>query len=127
MCIRDSHYGHGKVEGFSAFFEVILLMVTCGYIIYEAVERIICLLYTSPSPRDGLLSIRRQRSDVYKRQPLRPRQSRGIFSLLRSHSPDGHVRLYHLRSRGENHLSLIHISEPTRRTPLYSSAAVRCV
>jgi cation diffusion facilitator family transporter len=35
------HYGHGKVEGFSAFFEVILLMVTCGYIIYEAVERII--------------------------------------------------------------------------------------
>ena len=35
------HYGHGKVEGFSAFFEVILLMITCGYIIYEAVERII--------------------------------------------------------------------------------------
>src|SRR5665647_3198678 len=27
-----------------------------------------CLLYTSPSPRDGLLSIRRQRQDVYKRQ-----------------------------------------------------------
>src|SRR5665647_2197197 len=30
-----------------------------------------CLLYTSPSPRDGLLSIRRQASDVYKRQVLR--------------------------------------------------------
>src|SRR5665647_3506010 len=29
-----------------------------------------CLLYTSPSPRDGHLSIRRQRSDVYKRQGL---------------------------------------------------------
>src|SRR5665647_2566241 len=27
-----------------------------------------CLLYTSPSPRDGHLSIRRQASDVYKRQ-----------------------------------------------------------
>src|SRR5665647_3225381 len=27
-----------------------------------------CLLYTSPSPRDGHLSIRRQRQDVYKRQ-----------------------------------------------------------
>src|SRR5665647_3487933 len=27
-----------------------------------------CLLYTSPSPRDGLLSIRRQRQNVYKRQ-----------------------------------------------------------
>jgi cation diffusion facilitator family transporter len=38
---ESHHYGHGKVEGFSAFFEVILLMVTCGYIIYEAVERII--------------------------------------------------------------------------------------
>jgi cation diffusion facilitator family transporter len=34
------HYGHGKVEGFSALVEVILLLVTCGYIIYEAVERI---------------------------------------------------------------------------------------
>ena len=38
---ESHHYGHGKVEGFSAFFEVILLMVTCGYIIYEGVERII--------------------------------------------------------------------------------------
>ena len=38
---ESHHYGHGKVEGFSAFFEVILLMVTCGFIIYEAVERII--------------------------------------------------------------------------------------
>ncbi|MFB3887662.1 MAG: cation-efflux pump [Thermodesulfobacteriota bacterium] len=34
------HYGHGKVEGFSAFLEVILLLATCGYIIYEAIERI---------------------------------------------------------------------------------------
>src|SRR4030043_126717 len=34
------HYGHGKVEGFSAFLEVILLLATCGFIIYEAIERI---------------------------------------------------------------------------------------
>ena len=34
------HYGHGKVEGFSALIEVVLLLVTCGYIIYEAAERI---------------------------------------------------------------------------------------
>src|SRR5665647_3584895 len=34
-----------------------------------------CLLYTSPSPRDGLLSIRRQRQDVYKRQANSPDQS----------------------------------------------------
>jgi len=37
----EHHYGHGKVEGFSAFIEVILLLITCGYIIYEAVNRII--------------------------------------------------------------------------------------
>ena len=35
------HYGHGKVEGLSALFEVVLLLVTCGYIIVEALERII--------------------------------------------------------------------------------------
>jgi cation diffusion facilitator family transporter len=35
------HYGHGKVEGFSAFIEVILLLMTCAYIIYEAVHRIV--------------------------------------------------------------------------------------
>ncbi len=35
------HYGHGKVEGFSAFLEVFLLLATCGYIIYEAIERIV--------------------------------------------------------------------------------------
>ncbi|MEI6079045.1 MAG: cation-efflux pump [bacterium] len=34
------HYGHGKVEGFSAFIEVLLLLITCGYIIYEATERL---------------------------------------------------------------------------------------
>ncbi len=33
------HYGHGKVEGFSAFLEVLLLLATCVYIIVEAVER----------------------------------------------------------------------------------------
>jgi len=31
--------GHGKVEGFSAFLEVLLLLATCGYIIFEAIER----------------------------------------------------------------------------------------
>jgi cation diffusion facilitator family transporter len=37
----DDHlYGHGKVESFSALFETVLLVVTCGWIIYEAVERL---------------------------------------------------------------------------------------
>lgn len=34
------HYGHGKVEGLSAFLEVLLLLATCGWIIYEALHRI---------------------------------------------------------------------------------------
>jgi len=37
----NHHYGHGKTEGFSAFLEVILLVITCGYIIYEAIHRIV--------------------------------------------------------------------------------------
>jgi cation diffusion facilitator family transporter len=37
---KTHHFGHGKVEGFSAFIEVILLLITCGWIIYEAVQRL---------------------------------------------------------------------------------------
>ena len=67
----DHQYGHGKVENFSAFIETGLLLLTCVWIIYEAVNRLFfhhvdiepsvtaflvmffsCLLYTSPSPRD---------------------------------------------------------------------------
>lgn len=33
-------YGHGKVENLSAFIETILLMVTCIWIVYEAVNRL---------------------------------------------------------------------------------------
>ena len=34
------HYGHGKFESFSALFEVLLLLVTCGWIIYKAAYRL---------------------------------------------------------------------------------------
>lgn len=37
----DHNYGHGKVENLSALFQTILLFVTCGWIIYEAIERLI--------------------------------------------------------------------------------------
>jgi len=37
----DHHYGHGKVENLSALIETILLLVTCVWIIYEAVHRIL--------------------------------------------------------------------------------------
>jgi cation diffusion facilitator family transporter len=33
-------YGHGKVENLSALFETLLLLVTCGWIIYEAIKRL---------------------------------------------------------------------------------------
>src|ERR1700722_13254116 len=36
----DHQYGHGKVENFSAFLETGLLLLTCFWIIYEAVKRL---------------------------------------------------------------------------------------
>jgi cation diffusion facilitator family transporter len=38
---KDHLYGHGKVENFSALIETIILIVTCGWIIYEAIERLL--------------------------------------------------------------------------------------
>ena len=37
---KDHQYGHGKTENISALFETILLVVTCGWIIWEGVERL---------------------------------------------------------------------------------------
>jgi cation diffusion facilitator family transporter len=34
-------YGHGKVENLSAFFETILLLITCVWIFYEAAHRLL--------------------------------------------------------------------------------------
>lgn len=36
----EHRYGHGKVENLSALFETLLLLVTCVWIIYEAVNRL---------------------------------------------------------------------------------------
>jgi cation diffusion facilitator family transporter len=36
----DHQYGHGKVENFSAFIETALLLLTCVWIVYEAIRRI---------------------------------------------------------------------------------------
>jgi cation diffusion facilitator family transporter len=38
---KEHHYGHGKIENVSALAETILLFITCGWIIYEAVHRLI--------------------------------------------------------------------------------------
>jgi cation diffusion facilitator family transporter len=37
---REHPYGHGKVENLSALFEVLLLLTTCVWIIYEAIQRL---------------------------------------------------------------------------------------
>lgn len=38
---KEHNYGHGKVENLSAMIETFLLVVTCFWIIYEAVNRLI--------------------------------------------------------------------------------------
>lgn len=37
---EQHNYGHGKVENFSAFIETILLLVTCIWIVIEAIDRL---------------------------------------------------------------------------------------
>ncbi len=37
---EDHTYGHGKIENFSALIEAFLLVVTCIWIVYEAIDRI---------------------------------------------------------------------------------------
>jgi cation diffusion facilitator family transporter len=37
----DHNFGHGKIENFSALVETVLLLVTCAWIIYEAINRIV--------------------------------------------------------------------------------------
>ncbi len=36
----EHNFGHGKIENFSALFETVLLLITCGWIIGEVIERI---------------------------------------------------------------------------------------
>lgn len=38
---KEHQYGHGKIENLSAFFESILLVITCIWIIYEAISRLV--------------------------------------------------------------------------------------
>ncbi len=37
---REHQFGHGKVENLSALIQAVLLFVTCGWIIYEAIHRL---------------------------------------------------------------------------------------
>jgi cation diffusion facilitator family transporter len=37
---NEHPYGHGKIENLSALFETLLLLATCAWIIYEAIQRL---------------------------------------------------------------------------------------
>jgi len=37
----DHQYGHGKIENLSALFETLLLVGTCGFIVYEGLRRLL--------------------------------------------------------------------------------------
>ena len=37
---KDHHFGYGKVENLSALIQTILLLITCGWIVYEAIHRL---------------------------------------------------------------------------------------
>ncbi len=37
---KEHHFGHGKIENLSALAETVLLFITCGWIIYEAIGRL---------------------------------------------------------------------------------------
>lgn len=38
---KEHNYGHGKVENLSALIETLLLLITCAWIIYEAISRLV--------------------------------------------------------------------------------------
>ena len=38
---KEHPYGHGKIENISALFETALLFITCGWIIWEAINRLV--------------------------------------------------------------------------------------
>ncbi len=38
---KEHHFGHGKIENMSALIQIVLLLITCVWIIYEAAHRLI--------------------------------------------------------------------------------------
>ena len=38
---KQHNFGHGKMENMSALIQTVLLLVTCGWIIYEAIHRLL--------------------------------------------------------------------------------------
>src|SRR5664280_1141657 len=114
MCIRDSstRVWNGTTSALMKCFSKSVWIAAAAFT--ACVPFGICLLYTSPSPRDRTRSSSSAASDVYKRQldeslerhDLRP------YEVLLEVRVDRGGRLHGVRPLRD--LSLIHISEPTR-------------
>src|SRR5664280_2409958 len=127
MCIRDSY----EILMLLSFSRTGAMPMKRGgsrlQVHPTSVTSAVCLLYTSPSPRDRTLSSSSAASDVYKRQLRDPDaavvQPNGCDAdeagrLALASAPD---------QRDERGLSLIHISEPTRPYTILFVGSVRCV
>lgn len=68
----DHQYGHGKVENFSAFLETGLLLLTCIWIVYEAVKRLAFHdVHIQPTPWAFLVMFASIAIDVWRSRRLR--------------------------------------------------------
>src|SRR5665647_2058482 len=127
MCIRDSLVLVARYLRVPQQVQVLLQEYQHVLFLIPQAQWQTCLLYTSPSPRDGLLSISSAASDVYKRQPSPSSSVSASPSTSPSPSPGIPTCTVPYSPGTMADLSLIHISEPTRRTPLYFVGSVRCV
>ncbi len=67
----DHQYGHGKVESFSAFIETGLLLLTCAWIVYEAVKRLFFhSVEIEPTPYAFLVLFLSMGIDVWRSRAL---------------------------------------------------------
>src|SRR5665647_2939102 len=103
MCIRDRQHPDLSLSISHASQQVTGFLQSLEILVQQGQPICSCLLYTSPSPRDGLLSIRRAASDVYKRQatsgPITVYKSciaasNGIFTILRNSCTTGATDLF---------------------------------
>ena len=68
----DHQYGHGKVENFSAFIETGLLLLTCVWIVFEAVKRLFFRhIEIQPSPAAFVVMFLSILTDFWRSRALR--------------------------------------------------------
>ncbi len=66
------HYGHGKIENFSAFVETALLAVTCVWIVFEAVKRLVFRsVEVEPSAAAFLVMLGAMATDAWRSRALK--------------------------------------------------------